>query len=126
MAVRIRQTRQLDAIRRVLTRADRPLSIDEIHRAARKQESGLGVATVYRAVKSLTEEGVVVPIVLPAEAPRFELAGKGHHHHFQCHQCGRVFETKACPGDLRHLVPRRFHVTGHDLVLYGRCDECST
>jgi Fur family transcriptional regulator, ferric uptake regulator len=125
LAVRIRQTRQLDAIRRVLNRADRPLSIDEIHRAARKRESGLGVATVYRAVKSLTDEGAVVPIVLPGEAPRFELAGKGHHHHFQCNACGRVFETKACLGDLRQLVPRRFHVTGHDIVLYGRCDECS-
>ena len=124
MAVRIRKTRQLQAIHDVLNGTDRPMSIEEIHRAARRREDGLGLATVYRAVKALTEEGVVVAITLPGEAPRFELAGKGHHHHFQCNECGRVFETKACLDDLRPLVPRRFQLTGHEIVLYGRCAEC--
>jgi Fe2+ or Zn2+ uptake regulation protein len=35
-----------------------------------------------------------------------------------------VFETKACLGDLRRLVPRRFQLTGHEIVLYGCCAEC--
>jgi Fur family ferric uptake transcriptional regulator len=124
MPVRIRKTRQLQAIHDVLNAADRPVSIDEILRAAQQQEEGLGVATVYRTVKALVEEKRVVAISLPGEAPRFEVAGKGHHHHFQCNQCGRVFETKACIDDLRRLVPRRFQMTGHEIVLYGRCAEC--
>jgi Fur family ferric uptake transcriptional regulator len=124
MAVRVRKTRQLHAIHDVLNRTDRPMSIEEIHRAAQAHEAGLGVATVYRTVKALVEEGQVVSIALPGEGPRFELAGKGHHHHFQCNACGRVFETKACLGDLRRLVPRRFQLTGHEIVLYGRCAEC--
>lgn len=124
MAARIRHTRQLDAIRRAFS-APRPLSIAEIYRAARKHEPRLGMATVYRTVKALTEQAVIVPIELPGEARRFEIAGKGHHHYFQCRQCERVFETKACVGDLRRLVPRRFHITGHDIVLYGQCGDCA-
>src|SRR5215831_5454331 len=115
MAARIRMTRQLRAIHDVLNAADRPMSIEEIHRGARQQERGLGVATVYRTVKSLAEEGIVVPITLPGDTPRFELAGKGHHHHFRCHECGRVFETKACLANLWRLVPRRFELTGHEI-----------
>lgn len=123
MAVRIRKTRQFDAIRHAFGAA-RPLSIAEIHRAARKQEPRLGVATVYRAVKALAEQGAIVPVELPGEAPRFELAGKGHHHYFECRRCERVFEIRACVGDLGQLAPPRFRVTGHDLVLYGQCDQC--
>jgi Fur family ferric uptake transcriptional regulator len=124
MAVRVRKTRQLQAIHHVLNGTDRPMTIDELHRAARARERRLGVATVYRTVKWLVQEGLAVAINLPGEGPRFELSGKGHHHHFQCNQCGRVFETKACLGDLRPLVPRRFQLTGHEIVLYGRCAEC--
>ena len=124
MATRIRTTRQLQAIQRALGAVDRPMSIDEIHRSAQIHEEGLGVATVYRTVKALVEARLVVAISLPGEAPRFELAGKGHHHHFQCNECGRVFETKACLDDLKRLLPRRFQLTGHEIVLYGRCAEC--
>ena len=122
--MRIRNTRQLRAIHDVLNGTDRPVSIEEIHHAARVREPTLGVATVYRTVKVLVEAGTVVSIALPGEGPRFELSGKGHHHHFQCNRCGRVFETKACLGNLRRLVPRRFQITGHEIVLYGRCAEC--
>lgn len=122
--MRVRNTRQLRAIHEVLNQTDRPISIEEIHRAARAREKGLGVATVYRTIKALIEDGTVVALDLPGVGPRFELSGKGHHHHFQCNACGRVFETKACLGDLRRLVPRRFQLTGHELVLYGRCAEC--
>ena len=43
----------------------------------------LGIATVYRNIRSLTEEGELSEVKLPGENPRFELAGHQHHHHFQ-------------------------------------------
>ena len=124
--MRVRNPRQLRAILDVLEQADRPITVDEIRSAAQTQEDGLGVATVYRAVKALIENGTVVAVDLPGETSRFELAGKGHHHHFQCNQCGRVFETRTCVDNLKRLLPRRFQLTGHEIVLYGRCSECRT
>ena len=52
-----RRTQQRGAIRRVLRHADRPLSPQEIHAAARGAVPGLGMATVYRNVKSLVGAG---------------------------------------------------------------------
>jgi Fur family ferric uptake transcriptional regulator len=120
----IRNTKQRQIIQQVLTEAGRPLSIDEILRAAQRQKPSLGIATVYRNVKDLVEDGNAVAVDLPGEGPRYELAGKGHHHHFRCSSCAKVFETKACIGKLRGLVPRQFEITGHNLVLYGRCPDC--
>ena len=120
----IRNTKQRQIIQDVMDEAARPLSVDEILAAAQKAKPSLGIATVYRNVKALVEDGRAVTVDLPGEGPRYELAGKGHHHHFQCRGCGKVFETKACIQSLRELISRQFEITGHDLVLYGKCPTC--
>ena len=86
----------------------------------------LSIATVYRALKKLSEEESICPVALAGEPVRYEAAGQGHHHHFQCRQCQRVFDVHACPGDLSRLAPRGFTVEDHDLTLYGRCEDCVT
>ena len=85
----------------------------------------MGIATVYRNIKSLVEEEVLHEVRLPGDNPRFEIAGHKHHHHFQCTQCQRVFDVHACPGDMSRLAPSGFTVENHDLTLYGRCKDCA-
>lgn len=92
---------------------------------AKPEAHGLGIATVYRAVKNLLEEGWLEQVEIPGEPPRFEIAGKGHHHHFHCRACGRVFEIDACQGDFDRLAPAGFQVTDHEVLLFGRCAECA-
>lgn len=120
-----RNTRQRSAIRDAIAQAHRPLLPQEVLEAAQTQVPGLGIATVYRNLKALVDEGELQPVTLPGENPRFELAGHGHHHHFQCRHCARVFDVHACPGDLQRLAPPGFSVDGHDLTLYGRCSDCA-
>lgn len=120
-----RNTRQREAIRTALAEADRPLGPAEICERARRDSPTLGLATVYRAIKSLVEEEAVQPVELPGEPPRYEIAGKPHHHHFHCDACGGVFEVNGCPGDLRKLAPKGYRVERHELVLYGLCDGCA-
>ncbi|MDX2004901.1 MAG: transcriptional repressor [Meiothermus sp.] len=119
-----RSTRQRQAIRDVLSEMSRPLSPLEVHEAALHKVPGIGIATVYRTLKGLVEEGQAVPVELPGEAARYELAGKKHHHHFHCRDCGKVFEIEGCPGDLSFMVPKGFRAEAHEIVLYGRCDAC--
>jgi Fur family transcriptional regulator, ferric uptake regulator len=120
-----RNTRQRTAIREALRQAHRPLLPQEVLAAAQAGVPGLGLATVYRNLKALVEEGELQPVALPGENPRFEMAGRHHHHHFQCRNCQRVFDVHACPGDLSRLAPPGFTVQDHELTLYGRCGECS-
>lgn len=120
-----RDTRQRQAIRAALERADRPLSPKEVLSASRRRVRSLGIATVYRTLNSLLEEGWLAEVVLPGEPSRYEVAGKVHHHHFICEGCDRVFEVHACPGDMKSLVPEGFAMSRHELVLYGECAECA-
>lgn len=121
---RERATRQREAIRRAIRLAQRPLSPREVLDGAQGAVRALGMATVYRNLKLLVAEGVVRAISLPGESPRYELHEAGHHHHFQCTHCRRVYDVPGCPGDLRRLAPRGFTVEQHDVTLYGRCSDC--
>ena len=120
-----RRTRQRDAIREVVEAANRPLSAAEIHEASESRLTGIGIATVYRTIKSLIDAGEVVTVSLPGDTPRYERAALGHHHHFHCRACGRVFEVHGCPKNLSRLAPRGFEVDGHEIILYGRCSGCA-
>jgi len=119
-----RATRQRAAIGEVLLRARRPLLPEEILEAARALVPGIGLATVYRNLKLLTDSGQICAVRLPGENSRYEPADQGHHHHFQCRACARVFDVQACPGDLSGLAPEGFTVEDHELVLYGTCGDC--
>ncbi len=119
-----KNTRQRTAIREALALAARPLLPQEVLAAAQVQVPGLGIATVYRNLKALVDEGALRSVNLPGDSPRFEPAELHHHHHFQCQQCLKVFDVHGCPGDLAALAPPGFTVADHDLVLYGRCNEC--
>jgi Fur family ferric uptake transcriptional regulator len=120
-----RNTRQRTAIREAIAQAGRPLLPQEVLEAAQPRAPGLSIATVYRNLRTLVEDGLLRPVVLPGENARYEVAHTGHHHHFQCRLCQRVFEVEACPGNLAALAPAGFTVEDHDLTLYGRCSDCA-
>jgi Fur family ferric uptake transcriptional regulator len=117
-------TRQRRAIRAVLERAGRPLAAKEVLAAARVEVPRLGLATVYRTLRGLTDEGTLAPVRLPGEAPRFEVKRRAHHHHFMCRACGGVFEVEGCVGDPARLTPRGFALDAHEIILYGACAAC--
>ena len=119
-----RRTGQRRAIRQAFEQAARPLSPAEVLELARREQAGLGIATVYRNLKALVEENWLAKVDLPGEATRYERAGLKHHHHFHCTQCGRAYDIDACPGNLYSLVPSGFELTDHEIVLYGRCAKC--
>ena len=120
-----RQTTQKAAILRAFELDDRPLSPQEVLDAARTDVPSLGVATVYRAIKQLLEEETIKSVGLPDGPPRYELAGKAHHHHFQCRYCDKVYEIFACSGGIKPLTPEGFTLEDHEIMLYGRCADCA-
>ena len=120
----VRNTRQRQAVISVFDKVERPLSPEEILKFALRDVAGIGIATVYRSVKQLVQEGYLIAVELPGEPPRYERAGKHHHHHFMCRTCDQVFEIDGCPGDLKRLAPKGFRLEDHSLTLYGLCSHC--
>lgn len=124
MHTQVRQTRQKNAIRSAFENTGRPLSVEEATGEAQKQVERLSVATVYRNIKLLVEEGWLVAVDLPAQLPRYEVAGKEHHHHFQCTSCQKTYELSGCILEKAPKLPRGFRASGHEFVVYGTCATC--
>lgn len=120
-----RNTRQRGAIRRAFQRADRPLSTSEVLELARAEVGRLGIATVYRNIRAMVDEGWLATVDLPGQASRYELHGKPHHHHFHCRSCDRVFDVPGCSPDLGAGLPEGFRIETHEVVLFGTCQDCT-
>jgi len=121
-----RNTKQRDAILKKLREAEGPLSVAQIHERAGEEIPNLGIATVYRAIRALREEGGVEVVELPGEEPRYEPEGRGHHHHFRCRACEKIFDLGVCPLGIPDgtMLPGGYTVEDHSLTLYGRCKAC--
>lgn len=119
-----RKTSQREAIKGVFASAGRPLTAQEVLDGARDGVPSLGIATVYRALKALQEEGILSAVELPGETVRYDLSDKPHHHHFLCRGCKKAFIVENCPGNLSRLVPEGFRLEAHEIVLKGLCPNC--
>jgi Fur family ferric uptake transcriptional regulator len=120
-----RSTKQKRAIEGVLRNHTNPLSPSEILAFALKEVPSLGIATVYRSLKSLANDGQVVTVEIPGEPPRYERADKGHHHHFLCRICGEIFDLTTCLDGIKKMAPPKFRVEDHEIILYGACKDCA-
>ena len=121
-----RRTKQRDVIKEIFKSSGRPLSPNEIFELARKSVNSLSLATVYRYIKSLTAEKIIVPVSLPGLPDRYELkeTADSHHHHFHCQECGKVYDIPGCGLKIENMLPKGFSIRSHEVVLYGDCSNC--
>jgi Fur family ferric uptake transcriptional regulator len=121
-----RRTTQRDAIQKVILERDRALNAEEILRAACRLVDSLNQSTVYRNLKLLVEEGWLQKINHPARGPLYERADKGHHHHFHCRSCNKVYELPGCILNENESTPQGFVTEKHEVFLFGVCASCQT
>jgi Fur family ferric uptake transcriptional regulator len=126
LPIQTRNTRQKNAIRSAFQQADRPLSPEEALALAQQQVDGLSIATIYRNIAALLETRWLAPVQVPGSSTRYEVAGKAHHHHFQCVTCGAIHELDGCDIQTKPKLPRGFKYSGHEFFVYGTCATCST
>ncbi len=121
---RQRSTKQRRAIDAVLGNMTRPLSPQEILEQAKIEVPAIGMATVYRALNDLVEEGVLKTVDVAGQPPRYESAHLGHHHHFHCTRCDKVFELEGCLLKQDLQLPEGFFMEHHEITLNGHCPDC--
>ena len=121
---RERSTRQRRAIKRAFETADRPLSPEEVLAAVQGAGAGGSLATVYRSIRALLDQGTLTSVELPGTGALYELSGKSHHHHFSCLKCRRVYELEGCLSEESFTLPRGFKAVAHDLTVFGTCVSC--
>ncbi|MBP9837286.1 MAG: transcriptional repressor [Proteobacteria bacterium] len=120
-----RNSKQREIILEIFTHASRPLKPEEAWNLGLKKSSKIGISTIYRVINACVKQGWLVPVSVPGEPPRYEIAGKHHHHHFLCRHCDSLFEIEGCVENLDRRVPTGFKVESHEITYYGLCQKCS-
>jgi Fur family ferric uptake transcriptional regulator len=90
-------------------------------------ERKVGLASVYRMLERLDEQGLVQRIDLGDGIVRYEPAREAHHHHLVCGECGKVepFADQKLERAIEAVEERSgYSVVGHEVVLRGSCADC--
>lgn len=119
----IRVTRQRIALLGVLADADDHPDAVELHARAKAIEPSVSLATVYRTLTVLEEEGVVHRHAFQGGGARFETSHEDHHDHILDVDTGEVIEFQSDKIEqLQDEIARElgYEVVHHRLELYCR------
>lgn len=100
---------------------------EELARALAGAGNAIGIATIYRALAALDGAGLIRSIDFGGRK-RYERADKQHHDHLLCTACGSIEEFVEPEIErLQEKVAgsRSFTMTGHQLMIFGLCRQCS-
>jgi Fe2+ or Zn2+ uptake regulation protein len=122
-----RATRQLEAVFQALQGDPSHPFADEIYRRVRKKLPRISLATVYRNLQRLVEDGKIRTVLLGERVARYD-PETSDHDHFICQHCGRVidlFLERNRQVDLTPLLSEGYIVSAHNLTVYGVCQVCA-
>lgn len=120
----IRETRQRKAIQKAFASKNRALSPKEIVAIASESVPNLGIATVYRNIKSMVEDGELEVVEIPGQAARYCLPEGRTTVVFVCGKSDRVFFLDAglAKVDFK-CVSDRCKVHRTEVILHGELLE---
>ena len=125
----LRQSGQRDRVMETFLSQKGHISAEELLSKVRIKDQRVGLTTIYRTLKLLTECGLAVERKFNRQVSTFEPTRLGQHHdHLICLGCGKImeFENKNIE-TMQDDVAREhdFFITRHVLELYGYCLKCS-
>ena len=128
----LRQTRQRKIILDAVLSSGRHVDAETISNEVKKVDSSIGLATVYRTLKMMTDSQILVERHFGGDRASFEFADQGneHHDHLICNQCGEIVEFFDEELErYQDLVAKNlgFKLKNHKMELFADCltsDNC--
>ncbi len=124
-----RTTRQQLAVSAALGALPDFISAQDLHRQLTDDGTKISLATVYRVLTQLTDEGRADSIRrADGEAVYRACATADHHHHLVCESCGKAVEIQT--PEVERLVEESARAHGftrvrHTMEIFGTCEDCS-
>jgi Fur family ferric uptake transcriptional regulator len=112
----------------LLERLDGFQSAQDLHVELKAQGERVGLATVYRGLQNLAENGEVDVLRNDNGEATYRLCSSGHHHHLVCRRCGRTVEIDSANVEewMRETASRHgFVQVSHAVELFGLCEVCA-
>ncbi len=124
-----RNTWQREAVKTALDGQEAFVSAQDLHSVLRRNGTGIGLATVYRALADLASEGDADTLQsVEGEALYRACVTSHHHHHLICRECGATVEIAAT--DIEQWAQKVAAENGysnpeHVVDVFGTCADCS-
>ena len=103
------------------------MSVDDIYAEVINSHPSLSLATVYKNIILMVDNGVVVEVPINGKKSKYELA-KEDHIHLVCTECGEVEDKPHMPqtDSLLHTLTEgeHFKLQKQQINLYGVCKKC--
>ena len=93
---------------------------------AKKINSSVGFATVYRFLKTLTKAQMISKISMGAGSSCYELKSNHFHYHIACVKCGKIveFKNRTIENTLKKIVlDKNYEIQNQVLEVYVVCDS---
>lgn len=123
-----RMTKQRQAVLDELTRVTDFRSAQQIFEDLHSQGQRVGLATVYRSLQGLAEDGRVDTLrSSDGESLYRSCTSNHHHHHLVCRECGFTEEIEQSQIESWVTSVARAHGFAgveHSLELFGTCSSC--
>lgn len=124
-----RNTWQRERVREALGGERGFVSAQDLHARLREDNTGIGLATVYRALAGLAASGEADQLQSPeGEAIYRACSSDGHHHHLICRSCGTTVEIQATDVEVwarRVATEHGFTQAEHVVDIFGLCASCA-
>ncbi len=110
--------------------AARPhVTADVVAEMARGEIGAISKQSVYDALATLVDAGIVRRIEPAGSAARYETRVSDNHHHLVCRGCGAVVDVDCAVGAAPCLTAADtagFAVDEAEVTYWGTCPECTT
>jgi Fur family ferric uptake transcriptional regulator len=103
-------------------------SAQDLHAGLRRQGDPVGLATVYRALQALVDDGDVDLLRGPDGEAAYRRCSPVHHHHLVCRSCGTTVEVADLPVQRwanRIAAEHGFADIQHQVEVFGTCAACA-
>jgi Fur family transcriptional regulator, ferric uptake regulator len=123
-----RQTRQRTAVLALLDELDGFRTAQDLHALLRERGDAVGLATVYRALQALVDDGLVDVLRSEDGEAAYRRCSPVHHHHLVCRSCGTTVEVADPPVErwtARVAAEHGFADVQHQLEVFGTCSACA-
>ncbi len=123
-SIKRRNTYQRQLILEILKSTTAHPTADWIYEQARKEIPNISLGTVYRNLKILKEEGLIIELT-DGKQSRFD-ARIDNHYHFKCEKCGSIYDIEPEDIEINHLLEfKGFSIDTVDVNITGVCSKCN-
>ena len=123
-----RLTPQRMMIVSAIEKSDDHISAEEIYALVVAKYPNVNISTVYRTLELLKRLGLVTETDFGGGRVRYHPAGKGHHHHLVCQECGAIIDLdESVLSSVKDVLLREYGFVAdlRHLAIFGRCINCS-